>query len=135
MAADTTHAKQSLGLNKMLGEKKVELKGRERDLVLREAALAEAHTRGLNPRDNHDELMEFVELQRLLQDSEADCVIEVEWLVTLVRDVSKVLEDLGMPPILGIPQDPRTTSTVLEVVDVILEHPQEANASGHDPWD
>jgi hypothetical protein len=119
----------------MLGEKKVDLKGRERDLVLREATLVEAHTQGLNPRDNHDELMEFVELQRLLQDSEADCVIEVEWLVTSVRDVSKVLEDLGMPPIPGIPQDPRTTSTVLEVVDVILEHPQEAYASGHDPWD
>jgi hypothetical protein len=50
-----------------------------------------------------DKLMEFVELQRLLQDAKADCIIEVMWLVTLVRDVSKVLVDLGMPPILEIP--------------------------------
>jgi hypothetical protein len=42
MAAHTAHAKHSLGLNKMLGEKKVELDGRKRDLNLREAALAEA---------------------------------------------------------------------------------------------
>jgi hypothetical protein len=37
--------------------------------------------------------MELVELQRLLQDAEVDCVIEACRLVTLVRDVSKVLED------------------------------------------
>jgi hypothetical protein len=38
--------------------------------------LAEAQTRGFNPWDNHDELMEFVELWRLLQDAEANRVIE-----------------------------------------------------------
>jgi hypothetical protein len=53
---------------------------------------------------------------------------------TLVRDVSKVLKDLGMPPIPGIPRDPCTAGDVLEVVDVILEHLQEAYASDHDPW-
>jgi hypothetical protein len=42
MAAHTTHAKHSLGLDKMLWEKKVELGGRERDLNLHEAALMEA---------------------------------------------------------------------------------------------
>jgi hypothetical protein len=41
MAAHTARAKRSLGLDKMLGEKKVELDGRERDLDLHEAALAE----------------------------------------------------------------------------------------------
>jgi hypothetical protein len=46
----------------MLGEKKVELDGRERDLSLREAVLAEVRSQGLNPQDNHEELMEFVEL-------------------------------------------------------------------------
>jgi hypothetical protein len=65
---------------------------------LRETVLVEAQTRGLNPRDNHNELMELVELQRLLQDAEVDCVIEACRLVTLVRDVSKVLEDHGMSP-------------------------------------
>jgi hypothetical protein len=76
---------------------------RERDMGLRETVLVEAQTRGLNPRDNHNELMELVELQRLLQDAEVDCVIEACRLVTLVRDVSKVLEDHGMSPIPRIP--------------------------------
>jgi hypothetical protein len=75
-------------------EKKVELNGREQDLELRMAAQA----RGLNPQDNHDELTEFIELQRLLQDVEADRIIEASCLAALVRDVSQVLENLGMPP-------------------------------------
>jgi hypothetical protein len=69
MASHTTCAKHSLGLDKILGEKKVELDGRERDLDLCEAVLAEAQTQGLNPQDNRDELMVFVELQRPLQDA------------------------------------------------------------------
>jgi hypothetical protein len=50
-----------------------------------------------------------------------DYVIEVGWLVTLVRDVSKVLADLGLPPILEIPRDPCMAVDILEAVDVILE--------------
>jgi hypothetical protein len=34
-----------------------------------------------------------------------DRVVEAGWLVTLVKDVSKVPEDLGMSPIPGIPRD------------------------------
>jgi hypothetical protein len=45
MAAHTARAKHSLGLEKMLGEKKVDLDGRERDLELHEAVLVKAHTR------------------------------------------------------------------------------------------
>jgi hypothetical protein len=41
-----------------------------------EAAPTEVQTRGLNHQDNHEELMEFVELRRLLQDAKADCVTE-----------------------------------------------------------
>jgi UDP-N-acetylmuramoylalanine-D-glutamate ligase len=77
MEAHTTRPKHSLGLDKMLGEKKVKLDGREQNLSLREAALVEARSQGLNPRDNHEELMEFVELRRLLQDFEVDRVAEV----------------------------------------------------------
>jgi hypothetical protein len=40
--AHTTRVKHSLGLDKMLGEKKVLLDGRERDLSLRKAARVEA---------------------------------------------------------------------------------------------
>jgi hypothetical protein len=42
MEAHTTHTKHSLGLDKMLGEKKVQLDRRERDLDLCEAAQVEA---------------------------------------------------------------------------------------------
>jgi hypothetical protein len=103
MEAHTTHAKHSLGLDKMLGEKKVELDGRLRDLSLCEAALVEVHSRGLDPRDYHEELMEVVELQKLLKDAEVGCVAEVGRLAILARDVSKVLVDLGMPPVPGVP--------------------------------
>jgi hypothetical protein len=44
MEAHTARAKHSLSLDKMLGEKKVELDGRERDLDLHEVALKEAQT-------------------------------------------------------------------------------------------
>jgi hypothetical protein len=40
--AHNTHTKHSLCLNRMLGERKVKLDGRERDLRVHEAALAEA---------------------------------------------------------------------------------------------
>jgi hypothetical protein len=39
----------SLGLNKMLGEKKVKLNGRERDLGSCKAVSVEAQSRGLIP--------------------------------------------------------------------------------------
>jgi uncharacterized damage-inducible protein DinB len=49
MVAHITRAKHSLILDKMLGEKKVKLNGREQDLELRGEALAEVQARGLNP--------------------------------------------------------------------------------------
>jgi hypothetical protein len=79
--------------------------------------------------------VEFVELRRLLQDAEADHVVEAGWLATLVRDVVKVLKDLSMPPIPMIPQDPHMVGDILEVVDVIQECMKEAYDSSHDPWD
>jgi hypothetical protein len=42
MEAHTAHAKHSLGLDKMLGEKNFELDGREREQSICEAVLAEA---------------------------------------------------------------------------------------------
>jgi hypothetical protein len=50
MVAQTTRPKHSLGLNKILREKKVELNGRERDLELLEAVLVEAQTGESTPR-------------------------------------------------------------------------------------
>jgi hypothetical protein len=50
MAAQTTRAKHSLDLDKTMGEKKVELDGRERGLELHEAVLAKAQTQGLHLR-------------------------------------------------------------------------------------
>jgi hypothetical protein len=60
-------------------------------------------------------------------------VIEVGRLATLLRDVSKVLEDLGMPPIPEIPRDSCMANDVLEQVDIILELLNEAYDSGHEP--
>jgi hypothetical protein len=99
MEMHITYAKHSLVLYKMLGEEMVQLDEGEQDLDLREAALVEAQSRGLNPQDNCEELMEFIELQRHLKEAEVECVIEAGWLVIFLRDVSKVLVDLGMPPI------------------------------------
>jgi hypothetical protein len=118
MVAHTTRAKHSLSFDKILGEKKVELDGRERDLELREAALTE-----------------FIELRRLLQDAEAARIIEVGRLVTLVRNVSKVLQDHGMPPIPEFPRDSHIAGGILEVVDAILECLKEAYDSDYDPWE
>jgi hypothetical protein len=56
-------------------------------------------------------------------------------LAILVCDFSKVLVDLGMPPIPRIPQDSRMTDDVFEAMGVILEQLREAYASGHDHWD
>jgi hypothetical protein len=103
MEAHTARAKHSLGLDMMLGEKKVELNGREWDLTVHKVALVEARSRGLNPHDNREKLMEFVELWRLLHDAEVDHIAKAGRLAILVRDVSKVLTDLSMSPILGIP--------------------------------
>jgi hypothetical protein len=79
--------------------------------------------------------MEFIELLWLLQDVEMDRMTEAGRLVALVREVSQVLENLGLPPISGIPQDLCTTDDVLGVVDMILERVKEAYDFGHNPWD
>jgi hypothetical protein len=55
--------------------------------------------------------------------------------VALVEDISKALVDLGMPTILGIPQDPGRANDILEAAGAILEHLQDAYASGASPWD
>jgi hypothetical protein len=117
----------------MHGERKEEHDGRERDLELHMGALAEAQARGLYPQDNHDKLTEFVELHGLLWDTEVDHIIDADRLATLVRDVSMVLEDLGMSPIPGIPWDLQSASDILGVVDVILECMKEAYDSSHSP--
>jgi hypothetical protein len=109
-------SKQVLDLNWMLGEKTEELGRRELELELRAVALAEAQAWGLNPWDNHDELMELIELRGSLRDVEVDHIIEVGRLATLVRDVCKALEDLCMSAMPGIPRDQCTTRDVLGAV-------------------
>jgi hypothetical protein len=132
MEAHTAHTKLSLDLDKMLVEKKIELDGRERDLGLREAVLIEAQSQGLNPWDDHEELMEFIKVWKLLHYAKVERIAKAG---QLARDVLKVLVDLGMPPILGIPQDPHITGDVLEAVGIFSEHLRESYASGHGPLD
>jgi hypothetical protein len=64
-----------------------------------------------------------------------DRITEASRLAALVREVPQVLENLGMPPIPRIPQDPRMAGDILEVVDMILERVKEAYDSSHNPWD
>jgi hypothetical protein len=49
MEVHIAYAKHGLDLDKMLGEKKVQLDGREQDLDLREAVLVQVQSRDLNP--------------------------------------------------------------------------------------
>jgi hypothetical protein len=55
-----------------------------------------------------------------------ESIAEAGRLVILARDATKVLVDLGMPPIPGIPRDPLRADEVLEVVCTILERLWEA---------
>jgi hypothetical protein len=80
METHTTHAQHSLDLHMMLGEKKVQLNGREWDLGLHDAALVEALSQGLNPWDKREGLMELVEFQRHLEEAEVECVTDAGWL-------------------------------------------------------
>jgi hypothetical protein len=80
-------------------------------------------------------LMEFIELRCFLRDVVADHAVKASRLAALVRDVSWVLENLGMPSMLGIPRDLRMADDVLGAVDVILEHVKGAYDSGCGPWD
>jgi hypothetical protein len=77
--------------------------------------------------------MEFSKLRRLLQDVEVDRVIEAGRLAILLMDMSKVLVDLSMPPIPGIPRDPRTVGDLLGAIDFMLEHLRETYATVHSP--
>jgi hypothetical protein len=106
MEAHTAHAKHSLGLDKML---------------------VEAQSRGLNTWGNLEELMEFIELQRCLKEVELERITEARRLAILVRDASKVLVDLGMPPFPRIPQDLGTADDILEAVGTTLERPREVS--------
>jgi hypothetical protein len=90
MRTHTACTKPTLDLDKMLGKKKVMLDEKKWDLALCEPALTE-------------ELVELVELQRHLKEIEVAHIMGAEQLAVLVRDISKVLVDLGMPP---IPRNP-----------------------------
>jgi hypothetical protein len=63
------------------------------------------------------------------------CFAKVRRLAILVGDLSKVLVDLGMPPISWIQWDPRAADVVLDVAGTILEGLQKAYASSRSPWD
>jgi hypothetical protein len=63
------------------------------------------------------------------------CIVEAGLLAVLVGDISKVMVDLGVPPIPMIPHDPGRGSDILEAMGTILEWLREAHASSHGPWD
>jgi hypothetical protein len=77
--------------------------------------------------------MELVKLRRCLKEAKVVRVADAGQLAFLVGGISKVLVDLGMPPILRIPQDPGMVNDVLEAVGTVLECMREAHAFGHGP--
>jgi hypothetical protein len=66
--------------------------------------LAEAQPWGLNPRDNHEELTELVELRRRLKEDGVERIAETGQLAILVGDISMVLVDLACLPSEGSPR-------------------------------
>jgi hypothetical protein len=48
-------------------------------------------------------MTELIKLQKSLDEAEVACIAEARELAILVGDISRVLVDLGMPPILRIP--------------------------------
>jgi hypothetical protein len=89
--------------------------------------------RGLNTHVNHEELMDHVKLRRHLKEAEVARIAKAGQLTVLMGGISKVLVELGMPPIPWIPQEPGTAGDILETVGTVLEHLREANASNHGP--
>jgi hypothetical protein len=65
--------------------------------------LVEAQACIIYPRENRDLLTELVELREHHTEVNVDHVVEVEELAALVTSISRVLVDLGLAPIRGIP--------------------------------
>jgi hypothetical protein len=105
----------TLGLDKMLEEKK-------QDLKVREAALFEVLERGIHPQENWDLLVELGELRECLTVVEVDRAGKAKEPMMLVTDISGVLVDLGLDPIQWIPQVLSEARHVLEAAGVVLEH-------------
>jgi hypothetical protein len=55
------------------------------DLAFCEAVLIEAQAWGLNPQDNHEELMEHVELHRCLEEVKVEHVTEARQLTVPMK--------------------------------------------------
>jgi hypothetical protein len=53
--------------------------------------------------ENWEELMDLIELRRCLDEGEEARIVEAGQVAVLLGDISKVLVDLGMPPIPRIP--------------------------------
>jgi hypothetical protein len=93
----------------------------------------EALPQGLNPWDNHEELMDPVELWSHHKEAGVECVAEAGRLAILVWFISKVMGDLRIPPILGIPKPSCMVGNILETVGTVLECLWEAYASSNGP--
>jgi hypothetical protein len=84
--------------------------------------MAEEHACGMYPHDGRDLLVKLEELCELMAGVEEECVAKAEKLAALVGEASKVLVDLGLPPIRKIPHATREAREGLKEPGVILEH-------------
>jgi hypothetical protein len=118
-----------------LEEKKARLDGQEQDLILREEALSEARTRGLDPVERQEELVELVELRQRLEETRLARGAEAARLARIVGDMSGALVNLGMAPVPEIPQLPDKADDVLRAAGVVVERLKDAADNGFGLWD
>jgi hypothetical protein len=70
---------------------------------VRQATLTQAQVRGLYPQDGWDLLVKLLEPHEHMVGVEEGRVAKAEKRAVLVMKTSKALEDLGLPPIQGLP--------------------------------
>jgi hypothetical protein len=131
--ASTSSSRHSINFSRMLEEREILLSLHETDLEVREVKLAKEQERGLHFFNVRDLLVEVEELHARVAGVEDECTTEVGKLLKLAVEISNALVDLGLLPILDIPQLPKSAQEVLAVADLILERLQEGHASGVDP--
>jgi hypothetical protein len=74
---------------------------------VREAKVEEEQAHDQYPFNEWDLAVDLEEFHVHVAGIEEECVAEAKKLVVLVREASKALVDLGLPPIREIPQVPR----------------------------
>jgi hypothetical protein len=102
--ASSSWFKQLHHLSWMSGERQIFLCLQERDLEVQEVILVEQQACVLHPFDGQDLSMELEEIRVHVDGIASERAVEAEQLSQLVVGISNALVDLGVLPVLDIPQ-------------------------------